>query len=734
MDVVVIHWLGILYGDGCMVAFLLEVGTEELPASFVDSAMAQWQEKLPAALTAANLQIDTITLFGTPRRLGVLIEGLPENQPDQVLEIKGPPVQVAYQNGELTPAGLGFLRKQGLDPKELKIRETDKGSFVFALQEVKGQPTAKILETQVISWITSLSGERLMRWGHGELKFPRPIRWLVALFGDQILPMTLEGIQSDRITQAHRVLHSDPVVLGTATDYSPLLSTAFVQPDREKRLRQIEADTRKVALDVGGIPEIPAALLQEVTQLVEWPTAVLGTFDSDFLALPIPVIKIVMITHQRYFPVYSQEDPEKLLPYFVTISNGDPTKSAEIAAGNSRVVRARLADAQFFYQEDQKQPLALKVERLGGVTFVEELGSMRDKVARIQQIAQAISQDLNLSEAEHTLIERTAFLSKADLVTQMVYEFPELQGFMGSHYAECDQEAPEVVEGIAQQYWPLGSGDPLPTCLTAQVIGISDRIDTLVGLFALGRIPTGSSDRFALRRAANSILLILWQNQFLLSLEQLVKHGIQSYAEMSSLSTKAPDAIWISLRDFFWQRIQTLLQEDYAIDYDLVNATLGSNSESPLAKRSLEDPVIEVLVRAQYLQRLRQEGQLQMVYPTLNRIARLAQQGELGLEILDPSVIQPALFQDPVETTLFETCQKIASQGQQAKQSRIFNPLIEAFADATPVINQFFEAVLVMDKDPAIKANRLTMLGILRNNAYLVADFAAVVMAGEPTP
>ncbi len=706
-----------------MVAYLLEVGTEELPASFVQSALGQWQTLIPKALSEAHLTTTQIHYYGTPRRLAVLLEGLPECQPDRTEAIKGPPVNLAYKEGELTPAGQGFARKQGVSPEQLEIRQLDKGEFVFAIQQIQGQSTATVLQQISPSWITGLSGERLMRWGSGELKFPRPIRWLLSLLDNQILALELEGLQADRISLCHRVLHPDPITLDHAGDYCQALEAAYVQPCSDKRRQQIEADIVQAAATVKGVAEISDDLVAEVTQLVEWPTAVVGQFEPEYLQLPVPVIKTVMVTHQRYFPVFDVTQPEVLLPRFIFISNGDPTKSDIIAAGNGRVIRARLADAQFFYTEDQKHPLEQNLAKLEQVTFAENLGSVADKVRRIQEIATVMTHQLQLTATDLTDIQRTALLCKADLVTQMVYEFPELQGIMGADYAKRSGESTLVVEGIAQHYWPIGAGDPLPQSLTGQVVGLADRLDTLVGLFKLGKVPTGSSDPFALRRAATSSILIVWILRQSLNLYQLLHDVIQLHHADQQATLKI-------LVEFFMQRIQTLLKDDKQIDYDLVNAIVG-DSDATLAKRTLTD-LQSALKRATYLQQLRQEGVLTELYPTLNRVARLAKQGNLDLSVLDPStVIDRSLLKDPSETALYEACQMVYQHAQHAQQQQDFKLLITAFQSVAPTVSTFFDQVLVMDTDLAIRANRLNLLSILRNNASVLADFGAVVIAGE---
>ncbi|MEO0854933.1 MAG: glycine--tRNA ligase subunit beta, partial [Cyanobacteria bacterium J06648_11] len=356
----------------------------------------------------------------------------------------------------------------------------------FASVKITGRPTDELLQDIAPTWVTGLKGDRLMRWGNGTFKFPRPIRRLVCLWGDHILPIELAGLTAARITQGHRVMHPDPIALQKATDYPRLLADAgYVQPDRDIRASQIQAQAISVAKKAGGVAVIPDDLLEEVTDLVEWPTAVVGQFEPEFLELPAPAIKSVMVTHQRYFAVSPPDKPAELLPCFVTISNGDPAKSEAIAAGNGRVIRARLADGRFFYTEDQKQPLDTFVPKLDKVTFVEGLGSMKDKVDRIQQIAAWIGAALQVSDREEAHIGQTAYLCKADLLTQMVYEFPEMQGIMGRDYLLRSGADPEIATGVEQHYWPLGAGDRLPDTLTGQVVGIADRLDSLVGLFKL---------------------------------------------------------------------------------------------------------------------------------------------------------------------------------------------------------------------------------------------------------
>ncbi|GAB4217364.1 MAG: glycine--tRNA ligase subunit beta [Synechococcales cyanobacterium] len=700
-----------------MSTLLLEIGTEELPASFVDSAIEQWQQMIPSALHERGIPAPAIHIWGTPRRLAVLVSDLPAKQPDREDMVKGPPASLGFQEGQWTAAALGFARKQGVTADDLRIEDTDKGAFVFAHKQHMGQALADVLLPILPGWITGLKGERLMRWGSGELKFPRPIRWLVCLLDQQVLSFTLEGIPTDRRTWGHRILAPAPLDLATAEDYAPALRAAYVEVDPQARLRQIRSGVEQVAASVGGVADIPEALLTEVTQLVEWPTAVVGRFDPPFLTLPAALITMVMVTHQRYFPVYDAAQPQYLLPYFITISNGDPAKSEAIAAGNSRVIRARLADAAFFYREDQKTPLEQRVEQLAKVTFVEELGSIYDKVKRLQTLAQDLATILNVPSVQHRLIQRTALLCKADLVSQMVYEFPELQGVMGADYARREQEDPLVVQGIEQHYWPLGAGDPLPETITGAVVGLADRLDSLVGLFHLGRIPSGSSDRFALRRAANMIILVIWQRGWALSLLTALQAAADAYG------IPMTESLATHLHGFFQQRFRSLLSEEHHVDYDLINTVLP-DGDSDLLLAALRDPAA-LLHRVHLLRTWRDNGFLATVHAALTRCCRLANQGSLPLDVLDPTgLVDPATLTLPAEHNLWEACQTLADHATQPLET-----LEPVFAAMIPVIDQFFTDVLVMDPDPIVRQNRLTLIGLIRNHTRRLGDLNQVVIA-----
>jgi glycyl-tRNA synthetase beta chain len=712
-----------------MPTFLLEVGTEELPADFVDSAIAQWQSLVRKTLDEQFLTPEGIEVYGTPRRLAVLIKGLPVQQPDREEEVKGPPAKAAFKDGKPTQAAEGFARKQGVELDALEVRETDKGEFVFALKKTSGRPATEILTELIPQWITRLEGRRFMRWGDGELRFPRPIRWLVALLDADVLPIELvngsEIIKSDRLSQGHRVLHPEPVTISQASDYVQCLHSAYVAVEPEERRGKIQHQVGEAAQKLGGNAPMYSDLWEEVTNLVEWPTAVVGKFDPEFLTLPSEVVTTVMVTHQRYFPVFKNEEGGELIPYFITISNGNPAKSDIIAAGNERVIKARLADGQFFYKTDLASPLESYLPQLEKVTFQDELGSVRQKVGRIEKIASQIADQLAVSQAERTDILRAALLCKADLVTQMVYEFPELQGVMGSKYAAASGESEAVATAIFEHYLPKGAGDSLPQTLTGRVVGLADRLDTLVSIFGLGMLPTGSSDPFALRRAANAVINITWAAEFPINLQQLLEQIAADFVEAYPGKTNPVE----SLEEFFLQRIRTLLEEERNIDYDLVNAVLGEN-DPEYTERALKD-VLDVRDRALFLQAIRNNGKLDEIYETVNRSTRLAAQGDLDTQQLEPAgVVRTELFQKPSEQAFYDAIVQLVPQTQASQEQRNYQQLVDALAKIAPTVSTFFdgaESVLVMDPDLEIRRNRLNLLGLLRNHARVLADFGAIV-------
>ena len=713
-----------------MPAFLLEVGTEELPAGFLSDAIVQWKSRIPESLKTHNLPNAAVEVYGTPRRLAVLITGLPSQQADREEEIKGPPAQAAFKDGQPTKAAIGFATKQGVDISALEIRPTDKGDFVFVNKQIPGRPIADILTELVPQWVWNLEGKRLMRWGHGDGRFSRPIRWLVTLLDGEILPLQLENgakiVKSNRISRTHRVLHPEPVSISHATEYVKTLSSGYVNVPPENRGEIITNQVKAAAEKLGGYTPIYPDLLAEVINLVEYPTAVIGKFEEEFLKLPKEVITEVMVSHQRYFPVFKNAECQELLPNFITISNGDPAKSDIIAVGNARVIRARLADGRFFYEADLSKPLESYLPQLEKVTFQEDLGSVYAKIERIVKNAKKITTQLQLNSAQTHNIQRAALLCKADLVTQMVYEFPELQGIMGEKYALASGEDPEVAKAIFEHYLPRNADDIFPQTLTGQIVGLADRLDTLVSIFGLGLIPSGSSDPFALRRAANAIINITWLANLPINLSALLA---EITADFAAAFNKDAKSLINTLREFFLQRIRTLLQDEKQIDYDLVNAVLGEN-DPEYTERALTD-LLDVRDRSLYLQKIRKDGTLDKIYETVNRSTRLAAQGNLNFQTLEPqTLIKPELFQKKSESAFYNALLELVPQTQAAQQNRDYQLLVTALTKIAPTVGTFFDgedSVLVMDENPDIKQNRLNLLGLLRNHARVLADFGAIV-------
>jgi glycyl-tRNA synthetase beta chain len=711
-----------------MATFLLEVGTEELPASFVTDALRQWRDRLPTSLNEAFLTHTNIQYFATPRRLAVLISGLPLKQSDRLVESKGPAVASAFANGdpqgEPTKALLGFAKSRGVRVADLQIKQTDKGQFVFAQQQAIGQPTAEILPELAQGWILGLEGKRLMRWGNGDLRFPRPIRWLVALLDDQILPVALENLKSNRISFGHRVLHPHAINILQAESYVKAMEAASVLVDIDRRCQKIQDQIKALAELMGAKAEILPDLLEEVTQLVEFPTAIVGEFEREYLELPNEVIETEMVSHQRYFPLYAaNSETPKLLPYFITISNGDPAKSKLIAAGNGRVIRARLADGKFFYESDRAQPLENFLPLLEKVTFQEQLGSVAEKVSRLEKIAKSVVRaiaNLKVTELEEHQIQSTTQLCKADLVSQMVKEFPELQGTMGQYYALANGLDSETAKGIREHYLPRGAGDILPESQPGKVVAISDRLDTLVGIFGLGIIPTGSSDPFALRRAASGIVQIIWQSEYALNLPKLIGQVIQIYGEKITFPI-ASAQIQSSLEKWFEQRARTLLQDstqEQKIDYDLVDAVFGI--EDPEYSLEALKNLTHTRDRALFLQSARNDNSLNAVLEVVNRATRLASQGNLDYLTTDlAKVVSLDSLKLPAEQNLYQAIKAIPDRAS-------FELLWTNLTAIAPVLAEFFDRVMVMDEDLEVRETRLNLLGILRNHSRRLADFSAI--------
>ncbi|MFH0702505.1 MAG: glycine--tRNA ligase subunit beta [bacterium] len=688
-----------------MANYLVEIGVEELPYKFIPSAIEQLKELLSRELTANRIEYKNIKIYGTPRRLGVIIENIAESQPDNIKKIKGPPVKVAIdENSNLTSAGIGFARKQGINPENLSKEFVCETEYIFAEIKEKGKKTSCVLKDIIPKVVLDLQGSHFMRWGDLDIKFSRPIRRLVSLMDTEEVKIKIGNIESTRFSRTLRFSDIQEIYINSPDSYLDDLYKAQVIVDQEKRKNEIIRQTNAAAESIGGEVGLDPDLLEEVVYLVEYPKAVLGSFDKKYLAVPKEVIITVMASHQRYFPVFAKNNKNNLLNYFITISNNPNQDSIDnIVKGNERVIKARLDDAAFFYTEDLKKSLEERIEDLKGVTFQKGLGTVYDKTNRIKQVSGFICKELNLDKNITNNVERTAILCKADLVTSLVREFTELQGVIGADYAKFYQENNLVAEGIKEHYMPLSANNRgLANSITGQIVGISDKIDTICGVFSLGKAPTGSADPLGLRRAALGIISTLINKNININLSDIINFSIST----QSVKIENKEILTNEIKKFIIQRLRIYLNENYS--YDVIEAVL--NTKDPLA--DLKD----ILKRVEILTDLVNKENYKFFHEAANRILRITKS-----EYLD-FMPNKALFKQDIENELYK-CAKIT--GEIAEND--YDKLIKELENCIPVINKFFDEVLVMDPNPEIRQNRLSLLGSLEKSFLRLADFSKII-------
>lgn len=724
---------------GYVASLLLEIGTEELPAAFCPAALAQLGRMITASLQDWHFDAPPWQGFATPRRLGVLVRDLPPRQKDLVKEHKGPPARQAFHRGRSTAAAQGFARRWGLAVEDLTIRATPKGEFVFAEVTQPGQATETLLREAIPGWIAAIQGKRLMRWGTGTQRFSRPIRWLVALLDDELLPVQLEQTSPVVSAQANsygprRGWRCDPLPIATAEAYGATLHKAGIVPDRQQRQAHIRRLIESKAAELGTVPQLKPALLEELTDLVEAPGLIVGRMEDRFLSLPAEVSAMEMVTHQRYVPLFqAPADPLALdahgvlAPHFLAITNASPlADEALITQGNERVLRARLADGAFFYDQDRSQPLEGYLPRLEGVTFAVGLGSLKDRTDRLVRQARAtavaLQQQNGTLQVNEQALSRAALLCKADLVTQMVGEFPELQGVMGAKYAMASGEGPQVAEAIREHYLPSGADDPLPASALGRILALSERLELLVSIFSTGQRPSGSSDPFALRRAGNGLLHILVDCGWSLDLAALLEATCSQAAQDFPNLTVNPVPLLADLLTFLQQRLRTLLA-DLGLDYDIIDA-VAAEAQDP--GTLLQDPV-DVVCRGRLLQRLRGSGELAPIQAVVQRAARLAEKGDLQRHQRDPGdCVDPSLFSSPAEEAVLASLETLAPLSR-ARDQDGYERLLTGLGMLSPRLQAFFDgdnSVMVMAPDPEVRRNRLNLLAVLRNQALVIADFS----------
>jgi len=687
--------------------FLLEIGTEEIPARFLTPALEQLRELAARGLEEKRLAYRELRTLGTPRRLVLYVGGLAEEQTPLRTRVKGPAKRVAFdEEGRPTAAAEGFARNQGVRVEDLVVETVGQVEYVFAVKEESGRPAAEVLAELAPELIAGLHFPKPMRWGDLDFSFIRPIRWLLALLGPDVVTFRAAGLTSGRITFGHRLLSKGPITVADPDDYFRQMRAAFVLVDPEERRRVIWEQVRAAAASVQGrVPE-DEALLEEVTNLVEWPTAFVGSFAEEFLELPAEALMTPMKEQQRYFPVVDAAG--KLLPRFIGVSNGNPRYLDTIRAGNESVLRARLADARFFWREDLQVPLADRVDQLRSIVFLEGLGTMRDKVQRLVGLTEYLvgMAGVDREAREHAL--RAALLSKADLVTNMVYEFPELQGVMGREYALRSGEGEAVARAVFEHYLPRFAGDRLPESTPGRLVALADKLDNLVGCFAAGIQPTGSQDPYALRRQATGLLAIILEAGWRLSLRDLIARAYELYGGAPGLRADLPTTT-AEIMEFLRPRLKGLFEER-GLSWDTVEAVLAAGY----------DDAYDAWRRGEALQSFRATEEFPRVYTVLERARNLARHAT-------HSEVRPAHFVDPAEEELYRKFRDVREEVHARLAAGDIVAALRATAALYDPLDRFFNAVLVMTDDVRQRENRLALLQNVAGVVARVADFARIV-------
>ena len=679
-----------------------EIGVEEIPAFDLDSANKQLEKMVPAAFADARIPYDSIEIHSSPRRLIVMAYGVADATEALVEEYKGPAAKIAFDaDGNPTKAAIGFARGKGLSPENLERREVNGTEYVFATKNIPATPVADLLPDVLAGFITAIKWPRSCRWAAYREYFVRPVRWIVAMLDDVVLPVSFAGAESSNFTMGHRVLAPGKHTVDTAANLLDVIRAAYVIPTQAERERIIREGVAAIEAETGFTADLPAKTLLEVVNLSEYPQPLVSTFDEEFLQVPEEIIVDAMLMHQRYFPLYDAAG--KLTNKFIIVSNGNPECAATIIDGNERVVRARLDDAKFFYEEDLKHPLESYIEKLDKVVFQESLGTVRQKAERLEKLACALSADAQLSAADAADAKRAARLCKADLVTNAVIEFTSVQGVMGSYYAAASGETPQVAQAIGQHYQPRFAGDALPDTTVGKLVALADKLDTICGLFAVGQGPTGSSDPFALRRSAIGIVNML-ETGLAISLAAAIDESLASFAAQGVAFDAA--AVRAEVVDFFVTRTKVMLR-DGGVNADTIDAVLAAGVEEPavISQRAhaLED------ARANDAETF---DNLATAYARANNLRK----PELGEDVDDALLTEP---ERALAGAVATAKQAVAS----ALASDDFAAALSQLAALRAPIDGFFVDVMVMDEDAALRDNRLRLLNRFVAVFANVADF-----------
>lgn len=697
---------------------LWEIGTEEIPARFLPDLIQQITRLAGAGFQERGLSYGSLRVLATPRRLTLLVQDLAEKAEDVETEAKGPSVQAAYdENGQPTKALLGFCRGQGLDLDQLYQKELNNNLYVFGRKKTLGRRAMEILPELLPALADKLFFPKPMRWGDNPARFVRPIHWIVALYGTDVIPFSYAGVTSGRVSRGHRILGSDAIQIPEPDAYLDLLEQNYVLVDQEERRTRILHQIQAVAESLHGQADLDEDLLTEVVYLVEYPTALWGAFDQRYLELPPELVITPMRDQQRYFPVLDNQG--RLLPYFITVRNGDDYGLDQVAAGNQRVLAARLADAAFFYQEDLRQVLDQNVEKLAAVVFHEKLGSLRQKVGRVAALAEYIGEQLGYSQQELAQTRRAAYLAKADLASHVVYEFPELQGIIGEYYAKAAGEDPLVATAIREHYLPRFAGDDLPQTKPGIAVALADKIDTLLAFFAIGQIPSGSQDPFALRRAATGCTQIIIQQQLDLSLRAALDYAYRLLEnDIPALDRSVVRERIESAVAFLHQRLENFLNER-GISYDVIQSVQPTGLQ--------QSNMLAALGRAKALQDFRSKLGFRQLLSGFHRSANILRNAREKGKKLDLPPVDPALFTDSAEQRLYTAVQAAEERVAPLLEQGGYGEALEALSQLAEPIDAFFEAVMVMDPDERVRTNRMALLQRIVILADSVADLRKIV-------
>ena len=677
---------------------LFEIGAEEIPAGFMPNILGQLKQLAETKLNDAHLPFESIATYGTPRRLALIVKGLADTSAEISERHKGPSASIAYDaDGNATKAAIGFARGKGLDVADLVVED----GYIYAETKTAGVPAKDIVTDMLPQLITGLNFPKSMHWGNLDAKFVRPVRWLVALLDEEVIPVEFATVKSGNVTRGHRFLGADEITIKNAASYVDTLKENFVMVDQDARRELISKQLHNIAASKNASIVWDDDLLEEINYLVEWPTALCGGFEESYLALPDAAIITPMKDHQRYFPLVDQDG--KLLPMFLTVRNGSDHSIEVVQAGNERVLRARLDDAKFFFNEDRKKPLIDRQDGLTKIVFQEGLGNLADKTERLLKLGRVFGEECGLHEDAAVVLERATELAKTDLTTGMVTEFTELQGVMGKEYALLDGESEEVAEAIFEQYLPRFAGDVLPQTEAGKVLSIIDKVDNIVATFSRGLIPTGSQDPYALRRQTIGILNILLGSEWNISLRPIFKASM----EFLNVPSEKQDELLGQVEEFFTLRLKNIFL-DREVPHHVIDLLLSNN------ELSVADA--EGLVNALLANRIDENVELVQAYTRMYNLVK----------DVEYTGVNSDLLKEDAEKELFEAASKASEASSAAWEAGDYDAVVAVPATLVPAINKFFEDVMVMDKDEAIKANRLQLVRLAYSVMAIIGDISAL--------